>query len=57
MAQEVEHHHALGEIPPGPLRCHRFVHSQAVFGDNRVEVVAQRLVEFPIVNDQIGFKI
>ena len=53
----MESHHADAQPPPVAFRQHRFIDPLAIPGDKPVEIIAQRLVKHPIVDDQIGFQI
>lgn len=57
MAQEVERQHANAKPPPGSLRQNAFINLTTVVGNQAVEIVAQRLVKFAVVDDQVGFQI
>ena len=57
MPQEVEHHHADAQVPPGAFGNHRLIHAHAVVNDQRLQVIPQGLVKLAVVNDQVGFKV
>ena len=57
VAQEVERQHANAEPPPGSFRQNALIHFAAVVGDLAIEIIPQRLVEFTVVNHQVGFQI
>ena len=57
VAQEVERQNAFAEIPPAAFGHHRAVHLATVLLDNGTQIVTQRLVKRPVMDDKVSFQI
>ncbi len=54
---KVERQHAFGQVPPCAFRQHGLIDVLTICGNNAVQIIAQRLVKWIIVDDDICFEI